>query len=552
VIESWPKPNYIDPVTRGPALIYVCIVFSALSLAIVIARIYSRIFITRAPGADDLLVAIAAGGGIGLSVLLIIQEKTWYIGHHIWDIPVDKFSGQRKNIYICEWCYVVASSAVKISILLFYRRLSVTFSKTFLIATWVGIAYQVAYLIVFLSILLAIFRPLDSYWLSFDPTWAATHKYSHGNEQISLPISAALSVVGDFYSTVLPLLLVTFLDLPARQKTALYALFGLGFLVVAAGTVRTILLDRVIAKTYDVSWTLWETWTWTVIELNVAILAASAPALKPFFRRFVIDPIASTSRQAAYAHSSQRRSSGSKPKGRRRFGWSNNSTTARDSNIPVDIEKIGVAVGEPRSKADIIADEIDDETSTRRYQLRTSRDGKMVPVQVHEQASFDKRSAYTASSSDYILLPDKSSGFDASAEFRQHRLQIEGLPPVSRQQQYPLQDFKRSRNGPGSVPGPLARNPSQPSRSGSVKAARARLQRAQEFEQRGHAHSRSVSCGSDRNFSLPSSAVVAASPYQYFERDEHDSYDRSSSQETLGLPRQGSRQSHRPGVGYAV
>lgn len=551
MIESWPKPNYVDPVTQGPALVYVCIVFSALSLAVVTARIYSRIFITKAPGADDILVAIASALGIAFSVMIVIQEKIWYTGHHIWDIPVEKFAGQRKNIYVCEWCYVAAVSAVKISILLFYRRLSVTFSKTFLIATWVGIAYQVIYSLIFFCLLAAIFKPLDSYWLSFDPTWAATHKYRAVlNEKISVPLSAALSVVGDFYSTALPLLLVTFLDLPRRQKWALYGLFAIGFLVVGAGIVRTVLLDRAIAQTYDVTWTLWEAWLWTVVELNVAILAASAPALKPFFRRFLIDPIVSSGKQ--YSLGSRQRSSSSRPRGVRHFGWSNNSSRARDSNIPVDMEKVGVAIGEPRSKANVIAEEIDDDTLTRRYELRTSRDGKIVPVQVHEQASFDNRSLRRATSTDYILPPSKGGSYDASTELRQYRAQIEGLPPIPVQQGYPLKDLNRSRNAVTAVPGPLARNPSQSSRS-------TRVQPSKDFEEQGHTHTRSISRGSDRNFSLPSTVPVGASQYQHLERDENDAYDndRHSSQETLDLPRQGSRNSHRPlpsgaGVGYAV
>ena len=39
-------------------------------------------------------------------------------------------------------CYTLAISCVKTSILLFYRRLSVSFTRSFLIAVWVGIAYS--------------------------------------------------------------------------------------------------------------------------------------------------------------------------------------------------------------------------------------------------------------------------------------------------------------------------------------------------------------------------------------------------------------------------
>jgi hypothetical protein len=59
VIASWPKPNYVDPETEGPALMIVGIVSSAIAILLVLARMYSRYFITRAPGIDDLLIIIS-------------------------------------------------------------------------------------------------------------------------------------------------------------------------------------------------------------------------------------------------------------------------------------------------------------------------------------------------------------------------------------------------------------------------------------------------------------------------------------------------------------
>ena len=515
----------------------------------VTARIYSRVFITKAPGADDLLISIAAGFGIALSVMIITQQKNWYIGRHIWDVPVSKFAGQRLNLFICEYLYLVATCSVKISILLFYRRLSVTFSKTFLVATWAGILYNVLYFLGFAIGLLLLFNPTDSYWLSFDPIWATTHHYSRGDEAASLPTSGALSVFGDFYSTVLPLLLIRFLDLPARQKAALYALFCLGFLVVAAGIIRTIILDRVVSKTYDVTWTLWENWIWTVVELHVAIWAASAPALKPFFRRFLIDPIISSHRHASYAYGSHRRNSFGKPKGSRRL-WSNNTSTARDS-IPVDVEKIGIALSKPQSKAEMIEEEINGSTSTRHYQIRTSRDGKLAPMQVHEQKRFDGHSAHTANSADYILQKGGRSDCETSSESRQYRSENERLPSIPNHQQYQLDDLSYYKSDAGvgqpvlpsltltSRASPLARNNSQSSAKSRSGSSKTRVQPLQ--EQPSHAHHRSISRGSERNFSLPSSTVVRSGPYQHQRFEETEERDRRSSASSLGLPRQGSQ-----------
>ena len=180
--------------------------------------------------------------------------------------------------------------------MLFYRRLSTTFTHAFKIATWVGIAFNVLYFVGWIIYVGAQCSPYYAYWRQFDPVWVRSHNYKCGSEHYSLPISAALSVMGDAYATVLPLVLVRGLDLPKRQKAALYALFGLGFLVVAAGIVRTVLLNYMINESYDATWYLWKVQVWTFVELYVAIMAASAPALKPLFKQFFLQPI-STSRR---------------------------------------------------------------------------------------------------------------------------------------------------------------------------------------------------------------------------------------------------------------
>lgn len=137
---------------------------------------------------------------------------------------------QKLNMLTIWGGQLIATCSIKISVLLFYRRISASFKKTFVVAVWAGIVYNLGYLVAFLLDVGLICRPFKAYWMQFSPTWLETHKYKCGNEGYSLPFSAGLSVVGDFYTTALPLLLIVNLDLPRRQKAALYPLFGLGFM----------------------------------------------------------------------------------------------------------------------------------------------------------------------------------------------------------------------------------------------------------------------------------------------------------------------------------
>ncbi|OQU95387.1 hypothetical protein CLAIMM_01604 [Cladophialophora immunda] len=404
VIASWPKPNYVNPDTRGPGLVYMCIIFAAIGIITCTARVYSRLFITKAPGLDDLLVVVALGFLTALTVLVIIGNKDYYNGRHVWDIPPDSFVGGRANIWASLWCYVIGITLIKISVLLFYRRLSVKFSRAFLIATWVGIIYNILYFLSFGLTLLLLCNPLHAYWDSFNPAWAATHHFHCGSESAALPASSAFSVAGDFYSTLLPLILVYYLELPRRQKIALYALFALGFMAVAAGLVRTVLMYNLLNVDYDFTWELWLTWIWAVLELYLALFAASAPSLKPFFRHFFVESINSfargSRRRAEYGNNNSSQRAGAEPMSGKGSGGGTGTfaTGGTKGDVSVDLSADiergrGGHWEEPADErmesrqSWFLAD--NDETGTKHFELRASQDGKkMIPMRVYKRGDY--------------------------------------------------------------------------------------------------------------------------------------------------------------------
>ncbi|ETN45618.1 uncharacterized protein HMPREF1541_09450 [Cyphellophora europaea CBS 101466] len=287
VVASWPKPNFVNSETHGPGLMVVASMLPSIAVGVVATRLYARIYITRAFGIDDVLIVAGLVFGIALSCLVMVGNQVYYNGYHIWDTPPASAVPHRLNVWIAQVCYTLSLSCVKISVLLFYRRLSVSFTRGFLIAVWIGIAYNIVYVVGFIMALCLLCRPLDAYWKSFNLEYYATANFTCGSEQIAEPLSAIFSVIGDAYSTILPLVLVSRLSLPSRQKWALYFLFSLGFSVVICGAVRSYYMYRVVNVDYDFTWTLWKIWVWGEFELWLAVYAASAPALKPFFKRYV-------------------------------------------------------------------------------------------------------------------------------------------------------------------------------------------------------------------------------------------------------------------------
>lgn len=59
VIVSWPAPNYEDPVTHGPAILIVNIIFIVLVLVAFVGRFYSRLVIKKWLGIDDGMCVLA-------------------------------------------------------------------------------------------------------------------------------------------------------------------------------------------------------------------------------------------------------------------------------------------------------------------------------------------------------------------------------------------------------------------------------------------------------------------------------------------------------------
>jgi hypothetical protein len=67
VLASWPTPNYINPETRGPALIIVELITLPIALICLGLRLYARIHVTGPTGWDDwIMVAAAVGFGCPL------------------------------------------------------------------------------------------------------------------------------------------------------------------------------------------------------------------------------------------------------------------------------------------------------------------------------------------------------------------------------------------------------------------------------------------------------------------------------------------------------
>jgi hypothetical protein len=128
---------------------------------------------------------------------------------------------------------MVSTATTKISILLFYRRLAAgTISNRFLCVVYAAIAFVVIYFIIFWINLFIGCRPFNAFWNQVNLFWVAANKgkYQCINEPANLLAAAIISVIQDFIACGVPTILFWKLRIPKRQKIALAAIFGVGFL----------------------------------------------------------------------------------------------------------------------------------------------------------------------------------------------------------------------------------------------------------------------------------------------------------------------------------
>jgi hypothetical protein len=112
VILSWPKSNYDDPESQGDGIVAVSL-FLAITAAILVSlRLYTRIFLIRQPGLDDVLIILGLVRSpptspprqsltsvqifaILLTALVLTGYYHYGVGIHIWDLRLQKAAHAR-------------------------------------------------------------------------------------------------------------------------------------------------------------------------------------------------------------------------------------------------------------------------------------------------------------------------------------------------------------------------------------------------------------------------------------------------------------------------
>jgi fucose permease len=287
-----------DYANRGPTVMGVSAATLAICSLFVGLRLISRFVVVRKAGWDDYTIILAWLLAFGASFSICYGANKG-LGRRQEDIPSEWLRPMKQSSYAFSVLYNPALMATKTSILLFY----LTLSKSRKVFRWATIATLVIVNVGGLALTILNIvqcRPVTAAWASPVPASATCTNI------VTIYLSSApLNIITDMAIFFLPMPILTSMRLPKKQKIILIITFGFGIFVAIVDVVRIAYLQDAqratlkAAQTHhsesgtdqrnagDFAWYASLSFMWSTVEINISIMCACVPALKPLARRFL-------------------------------------------------------------------------------------------------------------------------------------------------------------------------------------------------------------------------------------------------------------------------
>ncbi|KAL2810034.1 hypothetical protein BJX63DRAFT_423398 [Aspergillus granulosus] len=276
--------------SAGRELVIVSLVLQAISITATILRVVSRRIRKISLGLDDYLMLAAIWFVIPSTILVITTVTHGGVGLHIGEVDPGDLIYTMKMIIVLQSFYGVGLSLVKTSLMVLYYRLFGT-KRSFRIAIFItgAIVWGWGFSIVLESFLLC--KPIEFNYNPFLPGGTC------GNRNAAFVVAGVLNMVTDFMVMSLPVPYIWKLQLPLGRKLGLVATFSLGLFVSAISMVRVFSLISIDFA--DATYTLPEPLMWSIVEEQLAVVAANLPILRHVFATILPQSWLGSSRRKA-------------------------------------------------------------------------------------------------------------------------------------------------------------------------------------------------------------------------------------------------------------
>ncbi|CAH0051862.1 unnamed protein product [Clonostachys solani] len=276
-----PYPNVLDIPTPPlqAAAVFIMFVLPGIAVIIFALRVYTRVTM-RTLGVDDYLCGLALVSAILVSSTLFMFFKLNYYGWEDEKVPdYDPSAGLWWNFFE-QLCYNPVLALVKCSILVFLLRLG-GINDTVFKVIWGLMIFTILHAIaVFFG---ALFQcvPIATNWhpeLRKDPNTRCIDNSFH-------IIQSSITIATDVAILALPFWIFLGLRMAKGAKIAVLGVFLVGAFVPIVAIIRIVNIYRLLylgekTRHYNIAY------VWTAVEVNLAVISCSMPALRPLFSRW--------------------------------------------------------------------------------------------------------------------------------------------------------------------------------------------------------------------------------------------------------------------------
>ncbi|KAK8094691.1 integral membrane protein [Apiospora hydei] len=226
---------------------------------------------------NDILIFISTLFTIGYLICLVLARDAG-LGHSILTLTIAQMETLLKLTYAIEIMYYVIIIATKCSIVAMYYNIAL--SQSFRITCHATHALLAVFFVVCISVTFGQCQPLSRQW---DPTLApAARAASCINTTAFFYFTSAFNILMDLWILAMPLRTLRALQIRRGHRLVLYGVFGAFVFATAMSCVRLYsIYTYTLAEDPFLDGNFIN--VWSMVEINVGIICASVPALKPLF-----------------------------------------------------------------------------------------------------------------------------------------------------------------------------------------------------------------------------------------------------------------------------
>ncbi|KAK0509025.1 hypothetical protein JMJ35_008396 [Cladonia borealis] len=281
-------PEPVDADRKGnTAIIVLQSVLVGIATALVIARLYVRSRILKSVGLDEVFIIIALLFSIvTLAILgIMVHERLESIkdGSPLY-VP-ELFYGLKWQ-EVSQPTSILSVTFTRVSICFFLlrifrtdRRWRIGLHAIAVFAFVTGVATAV--------VTVTQCQPISKLWNPLLPgtCWNLDTTIAIGDFQ------GAVAVICDWILATLPIVFMWNVQMSVKTKAGIVVLMSMGYFTGICTVVKTVLLRSIETSKADgtVTWGLVDLAVWVILEMNIGIIAATIPTLRPLFSRNIRD-----------------------------------------------------------------------------------------------------------------------------------------------------------------------------------------------------------------------------------------------------------------------